>query len=126
LALIDLKDETFDGTFPFVPHYRAPYPTPEMRRALLCWSRDIPVAEGDPSYADLKWIEDRLPQFAGTPMLLIWGMRDPVLSEPVLRQWQHIFPQATCFEIDDASHFLQEDTPERIVSRIKDFLDAHP
>lgn len=28
--------------------YRAPFPTPESRRALLCWSRDIPVNESDP------------------------------------------------------------------------------
>jgi len=30
--------------------YRAPFPTPESRLALLCWSRDIPVQETDPSY----------------------------------------------------------------------------
>src|SRR5205823_5775270 len=35
----------------------APFPTPESRRALLCWSRDIPVAPGDPSYAEMQQIE---------------------------------------------------------------------
>ena len=106
--------------------YRAPFPTPESRLALLCWSRDIPVHETDPSYSEMKRIEEALVRFIGTPTLLVWGMRDPVLPESVLRMWQRIYPQATAAEIEDASHFLQEDAPERIVLCIAEFLEAHP
>jgi cis-3-alkyl-4-acyloxetan-2-one decarboxylase len=106
--------------------YRAPFPTPESRLALLCWSRDIPVSEMDPSYAEMKRIERGLPRFLDTPALLVWGMRDPVLSEPVLRTWQSIYPQAITYEIEDASHFLQEDAPARIVKCIEEFLEANP
>ena len=53
-------------------------------------------------------------------------MRDPVLPQSVLRTWQRIYPQATAAEIEDASHFLQEDAPERIVLCIAEFLEAHP
>jgi pimeloyl-ACP methyl ester carboxylesterase len=106
--------------------YRAPFPTPASRRALLCWSRDIPVHETDPSYAEMKQIEERLPRFNRTPTLLVWGMRDPVLPESVLRMWQQIYPHAITHEIDDASHFLQEDAPDLIVSFTQEFLDANP
>lgn len=106
--------------------YRTPFPTPESRRALLCWSRDIPTGPDDPSYADLQRIEQALPQFAAIPVLLIWGMQDPVLTEPVLRMWQRLYPHATTHELEDASHFLQEDAPERIVGWIEQFLVAHP
>jgi haloalkane dehalogenase len=106
--------------------YRAPFPTPESRLALLCWSRDIPVHETDPSYPEMKRIEEALVRFIGTPTLLVWGMRDPVLPETVLRTWQRIYPQATAAEIEDASHFLQEDAPQRIVLCIEEFLEAHP
>ena len=106
--------------------YRAPFPTPESRLALLCWSRDIPVHETDPSYSEMKRIEEALPRFTGTPTLLVWGMRDPVLPESVLRTWQRTYPQATTAEIEDASHFLQEDAPERIVLCIEEFLEANP
>jgi len=106
--------------------YRAPFPTPESRLALLCWSRDIPVHETDPSYPEMKRIEEGLVRFTGTPTLLVWGMRDPVLPESVLRTWQRIYPQATAAEIEDASHFLQEDAPQRIVLCIAEFLEAHP
>ncbi len=106
--------------------YQAPFPTPASRRALLCWSRDIPVREADPSYGEMKRIEEGLAQFTGTVILLVWGMRDPVLPESVLRRWQRLYSQAATHEIEDASHFLQEDAPERILSGIQRFLDVHP
>lgn len=111
---------------PVLDAYRAPFPTPESRRALLFWSRDIPVEETDPSYRDMKRIEEALSLFDGTPVLLVWGMRDPVLSAAVLRRWQQVYPRAVTAEMADASHFVQEDAPEPIVRRIEAFLDAHP
>ncbi len=102
--------------------YRAPFPTPESRLALPCWSRDIAVIDGDPSYAEMKRIEDGLPLFARIPVLLAWGMRDPVLTPQVLRWWQGHFPHAVTREAEDASHFLQEDAPEQVVEWIEQFL----
>ncbi len=102
--------------------YRAPFATLESRLAMLCWSRDIPIQETDASYAEMKQIEQGLSQFTETPVLLLWGMKDPVLTLPVLRLWQHMYPHATTHEIEDASHFLQEDIPERLVSYIQEFL----
>jgi len=106
--------------------YKAPYPVPETRTALLCWSRDIPVQASDPSYAEMKHIEEGLPQFSNLPILIIWGMKDPVLPPSVLRLWQALYPQAITHEIEDASHFLQEDAPERVVGYIDEFLRANP
>jgi len=105
--------------------YRAPFPTPESRLAMLCWSRDIPVQETDVSYAEMKQIECGLTHFSTTPILLIWGMQDPVLSMSVLYRWQHLYPQAKTHEIEDASHFLQEDAPDRIVNWIGEFLQTN-
>jgi pimeloyl-ACP methyl ester carboxylesterase len=105
--------------------YRAPYPTPESRLAMLCWSRDIPVQAGDASYAELARIEAGLARFAHMPTLLIWGMHDPVLPPVVLRRWRRIFPHAKTHEMEDASHFLQEDAPEQINGWIAAFLAAH-
>jgi haloalkane dehalogenase len=106
--------------------YLAPFPTPESRRALLCWSRDIPFAPGDTSYAEMERIEQGLSQFSAVPVLLIWGMRDPVLPPTVLHRWQTLYPQAVTREIEEASHFLQEDAPERVLLAIERFLAANP
>lgn len=105
--------------------YRAPYPTPASRRALLCWSRDIPLGAADPSFDEMKRVEHSLAQFAAIPVLLVWGMRDPVLGPDVLQTWHRIFPRAERLEIDDASHFLQEDAGDRVVARIMQFLETH-
>jgi len=106
--------------------YRAPFPTPESRLALLCWSRDISVTATDSSYAEMQRVEQGLIHFRHTPTLLVWGTRDPVLPESVLRRWQQIYPHATTHEIEDASHFVQEDAPRRIIRWIEEFLSAHP
>jgi pimeloyl-ACP methyl ester carboxylesterase len=106
--------------------YLAPFPTPESRRALLCWSRDIPLVEGDPSYGEMQRIEDGLPRFEAIPVLLVWGMQDPVLPPTVLHRWQGIYPHAVTCEVEDASHFLQEDSPERVLEAVEGFLGANP
>jgi cis-3-alkyl-4-acyloxetan-2-one decarboxylase len=106
--------------------YRAPFPTPDSRLAMLCWSRDIPVQESDVSYAEMKRIERGLSLFREIPILLVWGMQDPVIPVSVLRRWQLLYSHATTREIEDASHFLQEDAPERIIQWIEMFLKANP
>lgn len=104
--------------------YLAPYPTPESRLALLGWTRDIPLAEGEPSFAEMRRIEAGLAAFRDRPVLLAWGLRDPVLPGPVLRRWQAVFPQAETVALEDASHFLQEDAPGPLVDRVAAFLEG--
>jgi haloalkane dehalogenase len=102
--------------------YLAPFPTPESRKALLCWSRDITVGEGDPSWDEMKHIEDNLPLFGDIPVLIVWGMLDPVLPPHVLEMWKSVYPRARAVEIPDASHFLQEDAPDAVLEAIVEFL----
>ncbi len=104
--------------------YHAPFPTPDSRRAMLYWSRDIPLEEGDASFADMKSVETALADLANTPTLFIWGMRDPVLPASVLEMWKTKFPNAPTVRIADASHFLQEDAPNEVATSIADFLEA--
>jgi haloalkane dehalogenase len=102
--------------------YHAPFPTPDSRRALLCWSRDIPVQTSDASFATMQQIELELHQFRNRPVLLLWGMHDPVLPVTVLHRWQEVYPHAVTHGIDTASHFLQEDAPERVLHHLETFL----
>jgi cis-3-alkyl-4-acyloxetan-2-one decarboxylase len=90
--------------------------------ALLCWTRDITLSPSDPSYVEMQRIEANLGLFAHIPTLIIWGMQDPVLPEVVLAKWQAYFPHATVHKLGSASHFLQEDEPEQILSLIQKFL----
>lgn len=106
--------------------YLAPFPTPESRIALLGWSRDIPLGAGDPSFAEMTRIEGALPAFAPVPALVVWGLRDSVLTAPVLERWRHALPRASVVAVEDAGHFLQEDAPQAVVAALERFLAAHP
>ena len=125
-ALIGTTYHSENLTHAIMEAYRAPFPTPESRLSMLYWSRDIPVQENDVSFAEMKRIEDGLSQFSETPVLLVWGMQDPVIPPLILHRWQQLYPHATTHEIEDASHFLQEDAAERIVSWIETFLKTNP
>ena len=108
--------------------YRAPFPA-HPNRAVRCSAGRVtfPPALTILPMPDLQRIDQALPQFAPIPVLLIWGMQDPVLTEPVLRMWQRLYPHRDeAHELEDADHFLQEIAPERIVGWIQQFLVAHP
>ncbi|MFI5322690.1 MAG: alpha/beta fold hydrolase [Thermodesulfobacteriota bacterium] len=102
--------------------YLAPFPSPESRKALLCWSRDITVHESDPSWEEMKRIEEGLPLFSDIPVLIVWGMLDPVLPPSVLEMWKYVYPHADVREVPVASHFLQEDAPGAVLEAVEEFL----
>jgi haloalkane dehalogenase len=93
----------------------------QERAGTMAFPRLIPVRPDDPG-AQLFEREDRwLRSFHG-PALIVWGMADPFLDRRTLDAWRERLPQAGVLEIPDASHFLQEDAPERVVARIREFL----
>ena len=94
-------------------HYTAVAPTPEHRRGIAEFPKQIRAAA--PFLADLE--QRILDRFSDTPMLLIWGTKDPVFRA-ILPGWQERFPHADVIRLDDASHYLQEDRPGAIADAI--------
>jgi haloalkane dehalogenase len=101
--------------------YRAPFPDYWSRAGTLAFQRDIPLTERDRSASLMASIHERLPG-AGVPVLLIWGMRDPVFQPVFLEQWCELYPDAETVELADASHFVVEDSPDAVVGAIEGFL----
>jgi pimeloyl-ACP methyl ester carboxylesterase len=52
----------------------------------------------------------------------MWAMRDPAFTPAVLEEWRKTLPDAPVTQLDDASHYLQEDAHERIVPQLLSFL----
>jgi cis-3-alkyl-4-acyloxetan-2-one decarboxylase len=104
-----------------MPAYRAPFPDYWSRAATLAFQRDIPLTERDASAPLMASIHSRLGEL-DVPMLLVWGMRDPVFQPVFLDQWRQLFPEAHVVELPDASHFLVEDRPDAVTAAIADFL----
>jgi haloalkane dehalogenase len=93
----------------------------QERAGTMAFPRLIPVRPGDPG-VELFEREDRwLRTFRG-PALIVWGMADPFFDRRTLDAWRERLPEAAVLEIPEAGHFLQEDAPERVVGRIREFL----
>jgi haloalkane dehalogenase len=101
--------------------YRAPFPDYWSRAGTLAFQRDIPLTERDSSAPLISSIHERLPQL-DVPVLLVWGMRDPVFQPVFLDQWRELFPRAEIAELEDASHFVVEDRPDAVTGAIERFL----
>jgi cis-3-alkyl-4-acyloxetan-2-one decarboxylase len=101
--------------------YRAPFPDYWSRAGTLAFQREIPLTERDRSAPLMGSIHERLPGLS-VPVLLVWGMRDPVFQPVFLDQWRELFPGAETVELEDASHFVVEDDPAAVTAAIEGFL----
>ncbi|MFC6286983.1 alpha/beta fold hydrolase [Nocardioides sp. GCM10027113] len=97
-------------------HYSAVVPTPESRRGIANFPRQI--RDAGPWLAELeKRVQDRL---ADKPVLLVFGKQDPALGrESVIARWQQTFPGATLVRLEQAGHYIQEDAPDAIITAIR-------
>jgi len=103
--------------------FLAPYNSWSNRIAVLRFVQDIPLRRAHPSYNTLVKIEEGLAQFAGQPMLFVWGMRDWCFTPAFLKEWLHRFPHAEAHRLEGASHYLFEDEPETVLAALRGFLD---
>lgn len=99
--------------------YRGPFPTPESRRPMQVFPREILA-----SRAFLAEIERGLPALRDRPALLVWGPKDPAFRTKELRRWEQAFPRHRTVMLRGASHYIQEDAPDEIVAAIQDWADT--
>ena len=96
--------------------YGAVLPTPASRHAVAALASQVRGAR--------RWLAalhgEAPRRLAGIPMLLVWGMRDPVFgAEDVLGRWRSAFPEAEVVRLARASHYVQEDEPEAVARAIR-------
>ncbi len=104
--------------------YIAPYPTLASRRAQLSSVRQIPLLPIEPVWTMLEELSAELDGWM-VPTQIIWGMRDRVFVPWFMEQFEKYLPNhAATLRIEDASHFLQDDTPELITERIAQFTET--
>lgn len=104
--------------------YLDPYPTWGSRRAHLASVRQIPLSPRHPTWRLLQEIDAELDGWQ-VPTQLVWGMRDPVFVPWFLEQFEKKLPNhAPTVRIEDASHFLQDDTPAPIITTIREFMQS--
>jgi haloalkane dehalogenase len=94
--------------------YRGPFPTPESRRPMHVFPREILA-----SRTFLADIEQQLPKLNDHPALLVWPTKDIAFKERERKRWEQIFPEHRTVILDGAGHYIQEDAPEQIVDAIR-------
>jgi haloalkane dehalogenase len=108
--------------------YLAPYSSWARRRAVYQFIKDIPLSARHPTWQTLGDIEDRLPELAGLPALLIWGMRDWCFTPECLDRFAAVSPCAEVHRLADVGHWVLEDAPEDAARLLQGFLrktDGH-
>lgn len=94
--------------------YRAPYDSWARRLGVLRFVQDVPAAPGGRTHALLAQTGADLHLLADRPTLIVWGVRDPVLTPPYLREWRRRLPDAEVHPIPDAGHLVLEDAAEAV------------
>jgi len=106
--------------------YQAPYNSWGNRRATLRFVKDIPLQPGDRSYELAKWVDEHLDRLRELPVFIGWGERDFVFDLRFLAEWRRRLPHAEIHSFADAGHYVLEDVPERLIPKIRDFVERHP
>lgn len=91
--------------------YRRDYPTARSRRALLAWTRQIPIS-GEP--ADVERAYDEFAVALATslaPKLLLAASPGAVLGADTVEWAEREWPALTLVNVGPAGHFVPEDRP---------------
>jgi haloalkane dehalogenase len=103
--------------------YHHVFDEPDSDHVVLTWPRTIPMVEGDRGWNDLRRIEERLPELAGTPALLLWAPEDEVFPMETCHRLKQLLPHAEGPVLfDRARHFLQDDRGPDLAAAAVEFL----
>jgi pimeloyl-ACP methyl ester carboxylesterase len=102
--------------------YTFPYDSWAHRIAILRFVQEIPLERDHPNRPLLDEIERQLDRLRQWPHLVIWGMQDRVFHRGFLAGWCDRFPGAEVHRFEDASHWVVDEAPERILGLVRDFL----
>jgi cis-3-alkyl-4-acyloxetan-2-one decarboxylase len=102
--------------------YLAPFDSWQRRAAVYQFVKDIPLSGTHPTWHTLAKIEDRLPELAHLPQLLIWGMRDWCFTPECLDKFSAVWPHAEIHRLADVGHWVVEDAPSESQELLASFL----
>ncbi|MHA1893595.1 MAG: alpha/beta fold hydrolase [Candidatus Helarchaeota archaeon] len=102
--------------------YTSPFPNKASNIAARAFPLDIPKGENHVSSKIMQEIRNNLKLLKDKSKILIWGLKDFIFPPKIIEVWKKIYPDIEVHEIENASHFLQEDAPEEIIGIIKEFL----
>lgn len=106
--------------------YRSVHAGWSQRAGMLAFARQVPTRAGGAVNAMNLETEALLARhFGAKPARIVWGEKDLVLPPSMIdTTWLRTLPDADVSRIPEAGHFLQEDSPDRVVPELTGFVDA--
>ena len=101
-------------------HYAAPLATPDERMGAWGCARAL---LGASDWFDGLWAHRA--RLRDTPMLLLWGLKDPTFGPSYLERWQQEFPDAQAYELASSGHFVPEEAAAEVGPLVERFVDEH-
>jgi pimeloyl-ACP methyl ester carboxylesterase len=101
-------------------HYTRPFANKSQRYGALAFARSL--------LNDQDWFEElwsKKEALGSKPMLLIWGMKDPVVKPSYLEKFILGFPHASVIKLETCGHFPQEEQAGGVVKALQEFLNKH-
>jgi pimeloyl-ACP methyl ester carboxylesterase len=105
--------------------YLFPYDSWAHRIAILRFVQEIPLERGHPNRPLMDDLERRLSVVKELPHLIVWGLQDRVFHRGFLEGWRQRIPTAEVHALEDASHWVVDEAPEKIVALVRAFLSNH-
>jgi haloalkane dehalogenase len=108
--------------------YLAPYPTPETRKPVLAWARQLPLG-GDPAelVARIETYDEWLGASPDVPKLLLTFEGSPtLLIGDEVKEWcKANIAALDVVHCGEAGHHAAEDRPKEIAAELSAWIDRH-
>jgi pimeloyl-ACP methyl ester carboxylesterase len=119
-------DESFLGTAAHkenfsqadLENFRASAQEPGALTAMLNWHRAMPWT--------ISLLEQRGLRNTTMPTLLLWGEEDHLLGKELTEGMERLVPKLSLHFIPGASHWVQQDAPEKVNALIEEWLRPTP
>lgn len=97
--------------------YVKPFGSPAERNGPMAFAHELAAASDwyDACWQQRERIQDK-------PMLLLWGMQDPLLTPSLLERWQTAFPAAEVVRYPDTGHMVAEEQGAALAAPVQTFL----
>ncbi len=100
--------------------YTGPFANKTERNGALAFVRSL---LNDQDWFESLWnAKDVL---KNKPILLIWGMKDPVIKPHNLEKFVFGFPKADVIRLESTGHFPQEEQPEEVLKAMTRFVETN-
>ncbi|MFN7728289.1 MAG: alpha/beta fold hydrolase [Bdellovibrio sp.] len=97
-------------------HYISKFPTKDDRHGPIGFLKALF------DFKNSVWLEaDQLSKIK-TPVQIIWGEADKLLSTRNLERWEAIFPKAKVVRFKNVGHFVGDEAPELLAKELIDFF----